>query len=293
MESVYLKPFFSSNDIGKDLIFINCTLGYNGNINLLFADKIYNYLEPMTVKHYMPGSGETVIRTLIKFRIFPEAPQNYRLFVLEENRILELSNKNINYTHALQIDDDKYCFICHSKKDSFRKFIKKNCEIYNFHGKYIRKFDMGHGIIDIQTNSNKELWVSYSDSGIYNSDNNVGRAGLNCYDINGKYIYKYDDKSLSIDSCDSLNVYSDTELLVNIYCGNVESWFALSKITNRKPEKLFEWRYGTKYIAILDNKFLFQYCSSEDDENFTLVNNINEFYNKVILYEFLTRTKRG
>ena len=34
MKNVYLKPIFSSGDIGNDLIFINCTLGYNGNINL-------------------------------------------------------------------------------------------------------------------------------------------------------------------------------------------------------------------------------------------------------------------
>jgi len=34
MENVYIKPIFSSNDIGDSLIFINCTLGYNGNINL-------------------------------------------------------------------------------------------------------------------------------------------------------------------------------------------------------------------------------------------------------------------
>jgi len=40
MENVYLKPVFTSNDIGKDLIFINCTLGYNGNIKLLVTKKL-------------------------------------------------------------------------------------------------------------------------------------------------------------------------------------------------------------------------------------------------------------
>ena len=286
MEKLCLKPIFSSNDIGKDLIFINCTLGYNGNINLLFADKTYDYLKSLNVTHYMPvgkEAGKPIHRTLLKFCIIPIAPQNYRLVVLEENKVLELNKKNINYTHALQIDDDKYCFICHSKSDSFKKFIKKNCEIYNCKGKIKRKLNLGDNINDIQTNGKHELWVSYSDSGVFFSSK-LEEKGLNCFMPNGKIKYKYDDTNLYIHSCDGLNVYSDNELLVNIYNGNVESWFALSKITNKKPAKLLEWRLGSKYLAILDSKVLLQY-RTENDQNFVLVD-IENYDKKGSFYEF-------
>jgi len=54
MNNIYLKPIFASNDIKDDLIFINCTLGFNGNINLLFADKKYDYLISRKVKNVYP-----------------------------------------------------------------------------------------------------------------------------------------------------------------------------------------------------------------------------------------------
>ena len=98
MKNIYLKPIFSSSDIGNDLIFINCTLGYNGNINYLFADKTYDYLKSRKVKFSMPMGKEPVYRTVTNFKIVPETSQNYKLFILEDNKTLDLNNKNINYT---------------------------------------------------------------------------------------------------------------------------------------------------------------------------------------------------
>jgi hypothetical protein len=132
MENVYLKPIFNSNDIGKDLIFINCTLGYNGNINLLFAEKTFDYLKSKEVRFIIPNYGRTdkepggpIYRTVTNFKIFPETLQNYKLLILEENKVLEVNNKNINYTHGLQIDSEKYCLVCRDKHDAFQKSIKK------------------------------------------------------------------------------------------------------------------------------------------------------------------------
>jgi hypothetical protein len=76
--NVYLKPIFSSKDINNDLKFVNCTLGFNGNIN----------------------------------------------------------------------------------------------------GKLLNELDIGTGINDIQTNGKNELWVSYSDIGIYQGDNIEEKGSL-------------------------------------------------------------------------------------------------------------------
>jgi len=262
VKSVYLKPIFSSSEIGNDLIFINCTLGYNGNINLLFADKTYDYLKSRKIKYFIPMSKESGYRTVTNFRIVPETSQNYKLFILEDNKTLDLNNKNINYTHGLQIESDKYCLACHSKTDAFKNTIAKNCEIFDFNGKLLNEFAIGTGINDIQTNSKKELWVSYSDNGIYNSPDNDGtwshieRNGLNCFDVNGNIVYSYDGPDLGIDSCDSLNVISDSVILLNIYDGCVESWFAFAKINNKKVEETIEWRESTKFMASLGNLLL-------------------------------------
>ena len=191
MENVYLKPIFSSGDIKNDLIFINCTLGFNGNINLLFAYKKYDYLKSRKVRNVYPKGKKPEwpdYRTVTNFRIVPETLQNYILFILEENKTLNLDNKNINYTNGLQIDSDKYCLACHSKTDAFGSSIKKNCEIFDFNGKLLNVLDIGTGINDIQTNGKQELWVSYSDIGIFGADygdnTHIEKSGLNCFDIN-------------------------------------------------------------------------------------------------------------
>jgi hypothetical protein len=295
MKNVYLKPIFSSDDIGKDLIFINCTLGYNGNINLLFADKTYDYLESKYLKDIFPGFFRTEkdnglsFKIVNHFKIFPKNPQNYKLYILEENKFLELNNKNINYTHGLQIDSDKYLLVCHSKEDASDNTIKKNCEIYNPNGKLLKKLDFGSKINNIQIINNHEIWVSYYDIAGFCRGKKEGN-GLNCFDHKGNILYKYDHSSLYIDSCDSLNVYSDNEIFLNIYCGGVESWFALSKINNKKAEKIAEWREHAKFIAFSDNMIFLEktngicddICSKflfTDIKNYNSDDTIYEFFN--------------
>jgi hypothetical protein len=294
MENIFLKPIFFANDLKEDLIFINCTLGFNGNINLLFAEKRYDYLISRQIENVYPKGKKPewpTYRTVKNFTIFPKTHQDYILYILEENKAIELKNKNINYTNALQIDTDKYCFICHSKNDAFRNSIKKNCEIYDLKEKLLNKLDIGTGINDVQTNGKKELWVSYSDNGIYGNnpgDNtHIERRGLNCFDINGNIIYMYDSR-LFMDSCDSLNVCSDEEILVNIYCGSVELWHAFAKINNKKVEKTLEWKCSTKFIATLDNKLFIEEGDWNDGIHFRhfILVNIENYNGEGIDYDF-------
>jgi hypothetical protein len=300
MENVYLKPVFSSKDIGSDLIFINCTLGYNGNINLLFAEKKYDYLKSRIVRFCIPIYGRTddepsgpIYRTVTNFKIFPETPQNYKLVILEENKILELNDKSINYTHGLQIDSDKYCLACHSKTDAFKNSIEKNCEIFSFNGKLLNEFDIGTGINGIQTNNKKEIWISYNDNGIFGANNGDGKdfiekTGLNCFDANGNVLYRYDNPNLFICSCDSLNVYSDKEILLNIYCGNLKSWHAFTKIKNKKFVKVVEWRVCTDFIPSYESMIFIENTDYNDGikSRFSFVD-IENCIKEEVTYEFL------
>jgi len=295
LENIYLKPIFSSNDIKDDLIFINCTLGFNGNINLLFAEKKYDYLILRKVKMFTQ-KGKSLngphIELLEILQYIQKRPKIIYCIIPEENKTIELNNKNLNYTNALQIDTDKYCFICHSKRDAFRNSIEKNCEIYDFNKNLLNKLDIGTGINDIQTNGKKEIWVSYSDNGIYvnnpGDNSHIERKGLNCFDINGNIIYMYDSRPF-MDSCDSLNVCSDEEVLVNIYCGSVKLWHALAKINNKKLEKTLEWRCGTKFLAVSGNKLFIEKEDWNDGKPFRkfILVDIENYNGEGIEYDFL------
>jgi hypothetical protein len=289
VNNIYLKPIFSSNDIKDDLIFINCTLGFNGNTNLLFADKNYDHLISRQIENVGPKGKNPewpTYRTVKNFTIYPKTLQNYKLFILEENKTIDLNNKNINYTHGLQIDTDKYCFICHSKRDSFKNSINKNCEIYDSNEKLLNILNIGTGINDVQTNSRKELWVSYSDIGIYQGDN-IEKKGLTCFDVNGSILYKYDSRPF-MDSCDSLNVCSNDEVLVNIYCGAEKLWHAFAKINNKKVEKTLEWRSGTKFMAASGNKLFIEEGGWNDGIHFRkfILVDIENYNGEGIDYDF-------
>jgi len=257
MTIIKLKPVFSSNDIGKDLIFINCTLGYNGNINLLFAVKNYDNLREIKYKNVLPkdkNPESPKYRVHKSFKIYPKTLQSYKLFILEENKAFDLFNKDINYTHGLQIDSDKFCLACWMKTDNFHDKIEKNCEIYDINGDLLCKYDIGTRIRNIQTCKRQQFWVSYDCSFV---EEGIKRTGLTCFNIKGKVLYRYNSFPC-IAECDALNVCSDKEVLINNYCGYVKSWRAFVRITDKKHLKSVAWSEGTKFIASSGNFVLVQ-----------------------------------
>ena len=136
---------------------------------------------------------------------------------------------------------------------------KNNVTITNASGRIIHKFTIGYEVIDVQTNKNHELWVTYSDvginSGFLEDAPNIEASGLNCFDPFGNIVYKYNDKPY-IDEGRSLNVVSENETLINIYAGMVKSGTALGIITNKKVSKIMEWGEFTRFFAYWDNKVL-------------------------------------
>jgi hypothetical protein len=257
MINKYLKPIFNSVDFSQELIMVSCSLGYDGNVNLLFADKVYDNLRIRRVKNIDPlGKRDWGYRTVKNFKIVPSHPQNYKLFILgNDNKIVELNNKKINYTHGLQIDNDKYCFICRTINTRYRN----NVTITNTAGKIMHKFTIGMEVIDVQTNRNHELWVTYSDVGIFGGffedTPNIEASGLNCFDLFGNIVYKYKNE-LFIAEGRSLNVISENETMINIYASTIKSCNALGIITNKKVSKIIEWGEFTRYFAYWDNKAL-------------------------------------
>jgi hypothetical protein len=288
MVDKYLEPVFNSLEISNGLILVNCSLGYNGSINLLFADKKYDCFNIKRVKNIDPlGKREFGYRTVKNFKIRPSLPQNYRLIILGKNhKVVEFNNEKINYTHGMQIDIDTYCFICHTIDEKFRNNVKlTDCK-----GKMINEFSIGTGVNDIQTNSKRELWVSYSDVGIYSGifefEKSIEKSGLNCFDIFGNIIYAYSNRP-RIDECNSLNVMSENEILINIYSGSLESWYAFGKIIDKTVSKIIEWREFTRFLACSGNKILVEEKLQAEDikSKFTLLD-IGEKAAEIEVFEF-------
>ena len=285
----FLNPIFNSSDICPNLFFVRCSLGYDGNVNLLFADGKYDYLKVRRVKNIDPvGHKNWGYRIVKNYKIYPSSPQNYKLIILgNNNHIVEFNNKKINYTHAMQIDADTYCFVCHTIDERF----KKNVKLTNNKGKIIAEFTIGTGVSDIQTNENHELWASYTDYGINTNYFDISHeyTGLNCFDTSGHIVYKYDHEP-SIDECESLNVISQNEVLVNIYSGSLRSWLALGEIIDKNIVNITKWRKFTHFMAYSNNKILVEGSDYLGDNSsiFTLID-IKEDITELNIYKFFNK----
>ena len=228
--TVILKPVFSSKDFGDDLIFINCTLGYDGHINLLFADKEYDCQE------------------------VPRFPQNYRMIIPEKNKVIELNNKKIYYTMGLQFDENKYCLICAATSNNAKDHLDKKCHIFNFSGKKINEFYIGIGAKSIQTASKNKIFISYDDDGFLKNENDFSGSALVCINDDGEVIRRY--SGLGMIECESFNVVSDTNLIINTYPAERPYSYAFAQITRDAMEKYIGCRSSVEYFAVLDNIML-------------------------------------
>jgi hypothetical protein len=158
-----------------------------------------------------------------------------------------------------------------------------NCQIIDQNENIINEFTIGSGYRDIQTNNNHELWVSYGDTAIYFLEHNdIAKGGLNCFNLNGEIIYKYDGK-ITIDQCERLNVYSDNEVFLEIYSGSLNTWYGFVKIVNKKVEIITEQKPYVKALAFYDNFILVRgsstgYSLLDTNDNFKEIQSF-EFYN--------------
>ncbi|MDR1912129.1 MAG: hypothetical protein LBQ52_07290 [Helicobacteraceae bacterium] len=206
VERIAAQRVFESDEELKSFTFINCSLDFRGKVNLLFAKNRKDNL-----------------------------PKNYKLIILgKDTNAIDRISKN-EYHFAMQIANDRYCFIRARSRHLGENRYEKNCEIVDGFGAKIDEFFIGDGIEDAQTNANSELWVSYFDEGVYSGDP-FGQNGLNCFNIKGDaiYSYNYNEAGVIIDDCYALNVVSKDTIWIYVY-----NAFRLIKIKNKKIEKIF------------------------------------------------------
>jgi hypothetical protein len=69
-----------------------------------------------------------------------------------------------------------------------------NAVVYNRTGKAVRDFLLGDGIEHIQVDEKAQIWVGYSDEGVFGNygwNSPVGAAGLCCFSSSGEKIWDY------------------------------------------------------------------------------------------------------
>jgi len=87
-----------------------------------------------------------------------------------------------------------------------------NAKVYDHGGKQERQFLLGDGINNVQTNPSGDIWVGYSDEGVYGNFGwqgvQYGAAGLSCFSKDGHKMWDFEPpEGLGyISDCYALNV---------------------------------------------------------------------------------------
>lgn len=111
-----------------------------------------------------------------------------------------------------------------------------NAYIYTRDGDLIRSLFIGGGISALQATRSGEIWVGFSDEGVYRGPG-PGYQGLICYDELGAVLFQYRDAAVplglpQIDDCYALNVGDAGDVWISYYRG-----FPLVLIRHRQIER--------------------------------------------------------
>lgn len=125
---------------------------------------------------------------------------------------------------------------------------------------------LGDGIADLQTTTKNEIWVSYSDEGVYGNlgwRKPIGHAGLLRFDTQGKICFRFAGaEGLGpIDDCYCLNVVSEREAWCCYY-----SQFSIVKISDDRIVRHWDSPVkGSSGLAVWRNSLAMQSgCDSDD-----------------------------
>jgi hypothetical protein len=123
---------------------------------------------------------------------------------------------------------DNWLIVCRRGNDE-----QENAFVYNDEGHLLKKIQLGDAINDVQTTKEGEIWVGYSDEGVYGSDS-YGMNGLVCFNENGEPLLQYHDiykenDLEAIDDCYAFNVTTNEDVYVYYY-----SSFPIVKIKDKK-----------------------------------------------------------
>jgi hypothetical protein len=132
-------------------------------------------------------------------------------------------------------------------------------------GQLVGRFLLGDGIADLQTTTSDEIWVSYTDEGIYGNawEIPVGRVGILRFNLDGNICFRFKTGAGlgPIDDCHCLNVVSEREAWCYYY-----SQFPLVQICDDLIARYWDCRVkGSSGLAVSGTSLAMQDGYDTDD----------------------------
>jgi hypothetical protein len=130
--------------------------------------------------------------------------------------------------------------------------------IWSSDGAMVGRLPLGQGIEHVQTSARSDVWVGYTDEGIFSAM----EPGLACFDRTGKRVFSFADSIANgdhgnvphIDDCYALNVTSENEVWVYYY-----SAFPLVRLVDRELAAIWPRvpGLGARAFAVGERSVLF------------------------------------
>lgn len=251
MKVLKIDLIWDINDIVESKFLWRVAVDENQQILVLTVD-------PPSKQFFSPKETDSYARISNAFSYMIKAgvPILYTINSYSSQGLLKFSLKwKARFNHIQTIDNSKFLLV-----DSRSVSDKTpNGYIFNYYdGKPIRKLSLSDGINDVQV-AGENIWVSYFDEGVFAKYNRICNAGLACFDLKGKELFRYSSlagkyKLPFIDDCYSINAINNHELWVYYYMK-----YPLIKIKDFELCKAYQNFpiTGANSMAIAEHQMLF------------------------------------
>jgi hypothetical protein len=132
-----------------------------------------------------------------------------------------------------------------------------NAHLFNHQGQFMRSWNVGTAIADVQIASNGQIWISYTDEGTLGGYG-VSLQGLTCFNSQGALKFGFNDargELQSIYDCYALNVVDKRETWLFYY-----AQFPIVQLRDKKVHQVFAptaEMIGSSAFAVSENYLLF------------------------------------
>lgn len=160
--------------------------------------------------------------------------------------------------HAIQVDLPKTPGIFSIQQPIGENYLvtehvdqasRNNAQIISPKGEVLQGLNLGHAINKLQVSESQEIWVAYSEEGVYSKDK-LSQNGLVCLDIEQNLLYSAGDDGVPVSDNNGLNVVSNDEV-----------WFDfenLTKLQNKTVKETYPKAddYHSYDFAVMDKHML-------------------------------------
>lgn len=202
VKEITLQPIADFSSSVSGFKFVSVSLGFDGAIYLLLVDRVPGKLRD--------GFEATVTRIHHTYKVI-------RLTV-DSAAEIDLHDQKYNFHFVQPIDDVHFLLVGARARYRGKSNFDRNGVIFDNYARPVRHLLLGDGIRRVQTTKSGNIWVAYTDEGVYGNygwRKPIGSHGLCVFDSYGNLV-RHNEQQL-IDDCLGLNVVSDDQAYFYYY----------------------------------------------------------------------------